>query len=80
MFDQAQRTFRHRNNSDGVIESICSECLMSVGTARVEHGLIQYEIAHVCDPLRVYQLWADPIGRSSSHPKNGGSRLTIRRP
>jgi hypothetical protein len=64
MFYQVKPTFSHRHNGDGVTDSICSECLMSVATARVEHGLTQHEVAHVCDPVRLYQLFADPSRRS----------------
>jgi hypothetical protein len=69
MFNQTKPSFRHRHNGDGVISSICSECLMSVATARIEQGLTQREISHVCDPVRLYQVWADPGSRLSSHAK-----------
>jgi hypothetical protein len=73
MFLQAKPTFRHRQNADGMIDSICSECLMSVATARVEHGLTQHEVAHVCDPVRLYRLWSNPAPGSSSHHRRNGS-------
>jgi len=63
MFCQPQRTFRHRHGSDGVVSSICCECLVTVATAHVECGLMQNEEAHVCDPVRIYQLFADPSWR-----------------
>jgi hypothetical protein len=28
-----------------------------------EHELARHEVAHVCDPLRLYQLGADPARR-----------------
>ena len=63
MFYQAKPTFRHRQNRDGVIDSICYECLVTVATARIEYGLLQNEQAHVCDPVRIYQLFTDPSRR-----------------
>jgi hypothetical protein len=60
--------FRHRHNRDGVIDSICCECLLTVASASVELGLTGHEEAHVCDPVRVYQLSADPSRRISSDP------------
>jgi hypothetical protein len=52
---QANPTFRHRQNSDGVIDSICCECLVTVASAHIEYGLIHDEEAHVCDPVRINQ-------------------------
>jgi hypothetical protein len=68
MFYQAKPTFRHRQSRDGVIDSVCCECLRTVASARIEYGLIQNEQVHVCDPVRVYQLWADPSRRSIAAP------------
>ena len=57
---QTKPTFRHRQNRDGVIDSICYECLVTVASARIEYGLVHNEEAHVCDPVRIYQLFTDP--------------------
>jgi hypothetical protein len=64
MFYQAKPTFRHRHRGDGVIDSVCCECLVTVASARIDYGLIQSEETHVCDPVRLYQLFADPSRRS----------------
>jgi hypothetical protein len=61
---QAKPTFPHRHNKDGVIDSICSECLLTVASVRVEGELAQHEEAHVCNPLRLHLLGADPLRRS----------------
>jgi hypothetical protein len=66
MFYQAKPTFRHRQSRDGFIDSICCECLVAVASARIQYGLIQNEEAHVCDPVRIYQLFADPSRRSTA--------------
>jgi hypothetical protein len=64
MTDQAKPTFPHRHNKDGVIDSICSECLLTVASVRVERELAQHEDAHVCSQLRLHLLGADPFRRS----------------
>ena len=65
---QAKPTFPHRYNKDGTIDSICSECLLTVATVRVERELMQHEEVHVCNPLRLHQLRADPFRRSLVSP------------
>jgi hypothetical protein len=57
---QANPTFPHRHNKNGVIDSICSECLVTVASARDEDELRRLEQAHVCSPVRLYQLGSDP--------------------
>jgi len=59
-----QATFPHRFNRDGTVSSICSECLVTIAAAKDEHELARREHAHVCDPVRLYQLGADPSRRS----------------
>ena len=56
-------TFPHRHNRDGMVDSICSECLVTIGSTREEQELAQHEHAHVCDPVRLYQLGVDPTRR-----------------
>jgi hypothetical protein len=68
MFYQAKPTFRHRHNRDGVIDSICCECLLTVASASIEFGLTPREETHVCDPIRLYQLRADPSRRIAVFP------------
>jgi hypothetical protein len=58
MLLQTKPTFRHRHNTEGVIESICCECIVTVASARIELGLTRYEEAHVCNPVRLHLLWA----------------------
>jgi hypothetical protein len=58
MFYPAKPSFRHRQIRDGVIDSICCECLSTVASTSIEFGLTQYEEAHVCDPIRQRQLQA----------------------
>jgi hypothetical protein len=62
---QMKPTFRHRHKKDGVIDSICCECLLTVASASVENGLAQSEEAHVCNPVRLRQLRSDLSPRSS---------------
>jgi hypothetical protein len=64
MTDQAKPTFPHKYNKDGVIDAICSECLLTVASVRVECELAQHEEAHVCNPVRLHLLGADPSRRS----------------
>jgi hypothetical protein len=61
-------TFPHRHNKDGTVDSICSECLLTVATVRVERELTQHEEAHECNPLRLHLLGADPFRRSLVSP------------
>jgi hypothetical protein len=65
MICQAKPTFPHRHNNDGVIDSICSECLVTIASARVEQELTPHEDAHICDLNRLYELGADPFRRPS---------------
>ncbi len=73
MFHQTKPAFRHRHNRDCVIESICSECLVTVATASNEYGLLRNEQSHVCDPLRIHKLIADQARRSTSAPSSATS-------
>jgi hypothetical protein len=58
-----QITFPHRLNRDGTMSSICSECLMTIASAGDMRELARQELTHVCDPIRLYQLGADPSRR-----------------
>jgi len=66
MFYQTKPAFRHRYNRDCVIESICTECLVTVATASNEYGLARNEASHVCDPHRIRQLIGDQARHSTS--------------
>jgi hypothetical protein len=48
--------FPHRFNKNGSYESICAECQMTIASARVESELAYYEVDHVCNPIRLFQL------------------------
>jgi len=48
--------FPHRLNPDGSYDSICTVCLATVATVRKEEQLYPSELAHLCDPLRLYQV------------------------
>jgi hypothetical protein len=72
MYFQTKPTFRHRHNRGGVINSICCECLLTVASASTEHGLTQYEEAHVCNPARLHQLRAQLSPRSSPDSSHEG--------
>jgi hypothetical protein len=45
------------------VDSICSDCLVTIASAKDEDELARLEQAHVCDPVRLYQLGADPSRR-----------------
>jgi hypothetical protein len=64
MINQERPTFPHRHNRDGVVDSICSECLATIASTMDERELERHERAHVCDPVRLYQLGADPSRRA----------------
>ena len=63
MAQQGRPTFPHRRNRNGIVDSICSDCLVTIASAKDEDALAQLERAHVCDPVRLYQLGADPSRR-----------------
>ena len=67
---QVRPTFPHRHNRNGIVDSICSECLAS---SKEEQELTRHESAHVCDPVRLYQLGADPSRRFQI----SGNRLAV---
>lgn len=43
--------FIHRLNDDGSIDSICSDCFVTVATAAAESILEREEQKHNCEPL-----------------------------
>jgi hypothetical protein len=52
--------FPHRLNKNGLYESICAECQLTIASARVEFELAYYEVDHVCNPVRLFQLGRYP--------------------
>jgi hypothetical protein len=52
----AGQRFPHRRNADGSYDSICIVCLATVASVLKEEQLYLRESAHVCDPLRLYQV------------------------
>jgi len=53
------RKFPHRHNPEGTHDSICTRCLATVATARLETDLALYESCHVCQPLDLYRMTED---------------------
>ena len=45
--------FPHRTNEDGIIDSICPHCFVTIGSSNCESDLEKMEAAHVCDPALV---------------------------
>ena len=74
----AKPTFPHRHNRDGVIDSICSDCLLTVASSLVQCELYRLEESHVCDPIRIDQLWAYPSRRQSSDTSHSANSRPIR--
>jgi len=48
--------FTHKHNKDGTHDSVCFACLATVVSLRDEEDLPRHEAAHICDPIRLYQL------------------------
>jgi hypothetical protein len=49
-------TFPHKRRLDGIYESICPRCFMTVGSNANEDDLIQSENTHVCFGLDLSEL------------------------
>lgn len=56
MAPPARTLFPHRHNEDGTYQSICVACHATVAVAQNEQDLRPRESAHVCDPIRLYQV------------------------
>jgi hypothetical protein len=50
--------FPHRFNQDGMWESICSECFLTVAKAKIEKELEAHEKDHVCKGLDLKAVYA----------------------
>ena len=48
--------FHHKHNKNGTHESVCGMCFMTVTTVSEESELSHFEDAHICDPVRVYEV------------------------
>jgi hypothetical protein len=48
---QAKPTFRHRQSVDGVIDSICPKCFLTVSRSSAERSLAERDTAHVRDSV-----------------------------
>lgn len=61
------KTFSHRFNADGTVDSICHGCFLTIATATREADLEDCECSHVCNPevdLRWSQAEAYPNKRT----------------
>ena len=45
--------FVHRTNTDGVIDSFCRKCLITVASSQWEAELERAEGTHHCDPIQL---------------------------
>ena len=54
MSTQTSPRFPHRHNNDGTHDSICMACLATVAKRSDESELLEYELSHVCDPVRLF--------------------------
>jgi len=54
----SNKPFSHLRNKNGTIDSICTRCNLTVGTARNESELPKIEHSHTCNPewLLCWQL------------------------
>ena len=58
--------FSHRRNNDGTIDSICTRCYLTAGTARDESQLPEIEHSHTCDPVWLLH-WQLPSRTASQY-------------
>jgi hypothetical protein len=56
MTNRFGNNFHHRHNRNGTHDSICSACAMTVATSSDDSLLAAFEDAHICDPVRAYQV------------------------
>ena len=61
-FPLASSHFPHRVNENGMIDSICPRCFVTIGSSQREGDLAKMESDHVCDPslLRYYEEQGQP--------------------
>jgi len=51
----ARKKFSHRRKPDGMVDSICHECLSTVATEQQEDILHTRESSHICNPELVFR-------------------------
>ncbi len=62
----SQEQFSHRHNSTGTHDSICRECLATVRhLVQKKRSLAGFELRHLCDPVRIYQLNQGWVARTA---------------
>jgi hypothetical protein len=70
----ASSKFPHRTNEDGMIDSICPHCFVTIGSSNREDDLEKMELAHVCDASLVsYYEESKPLRKQpfrGSRPPN----------
>jgi hypothetical protein len=49
------KSFPHRHNADGSHDSICTACFATVAKVRNEDDLTNFESAHLCEPVGLYE-------------------------
>jgi hypothetical protein len=69
---QAKPAFPHRHNSDGLVDSICSDCLLTIASVSDELESTCHEQVRVCDPVRIYQFWG--LARQPASPMSIATR------
>jgi len=45
--------FSHRRNADGTLDSICTDCFVTIASEMSEADLVSKEGTHRCDPLLI---------------------------
>ena len=70
--------YPHRLNPDGVVDSICPRCYVTVGSSTSENNLANLEAKHVCDPalLRYYQEAGEHAKKAPQNELHNRSALT----
>jgi len=66
MSTQTNPRFPHRHNKDGSHDAVCTACLVTVAKRWDESELLEFELSHVCDPVRLFTRgdfspWDQPI-------------------
>lgn len=50
------KTFIHRLDTYGSVQSVCPDCFETVGQSENEENLARAECAHLCDPESLVKL------------------------
>jgi hypothetical protein len=59
--------FFHRKNRDSTIDSICTQCFMTIATGNSHDDLIGAEVAHDCTPLTLRKHWESSTGADAAN-------------